>query len=275
MLPLDKLAAFVAVARLENVSRAARALHISQSPLSRQIRAFEDAVGVALFTRARKRLQLTPAGRALLADASDLLDAAAGVERRARAVARGARHLTIGYVAGAVYCGGLARDLARLRRRAPATTVELRAMRSADQVRALALGAIDVGYAYAPAGDGTLVAREPFLLAAPRDQPGRARELLQALPLITLPEATAARAQAELLGACARIGAVPRVGVEAADPAVVLALVGAGLGVGLVQAGLRPYASGAVRFVPLPKAFALDVSVYRRVRDPGFLEGVA
>ena len=38
---------------------------------------------------------------------------------------------------------------------------------------------------------------------------------------------------------------------------------------------LRPYASGAVRFVPLPKAFALDVSVYRRVRDPGFLEGVA
>lgn len=195
MLPLDKLAAFVAVARLENVSRAARALHISQSPLSRQIRAFEDAVGVALFTRARKRLQLTPAGRALLADASDLLDAAAGVERRARAVARGARHLTIGYVAGAVYCGGLARDLARLRRRAPATTVELRAMRSADQVRALALGAIDVGYAYAPAGDGTLVAREPFLLAAPRDQPGRARELLQALPLITLPEATAARAR--------------------------------------------------------------------------------
>lgn len=270
MLPLDKLAAFVTVARLENVSRAARVLHISQSPLSRQIRAFEDAVGVPLFTRARQRLRLTPAGQALLADASELLDAATRVERRARAVGSGARHLTVGYVAGAIYAGALPRDLAHVRRRSPTTTVELRAMRSADQARALELGAIDVGYAYAPTPGATLVAREAFALAAPRGQAGDARALLRALPLITLPEATAARAQAELLAGCARLGVVPRVGIEAADPAVVLALVGAGLGVGLVQAGLRPYATRAVRFVRVPAAFALDVAIYRRSREPTY-----
>ena len=270
MLPLEKLTMFVTVARLENVSRAARVLHISQSPLSRQLRAFEDAVGVELFTRERKRLRLTPAGRALLVEATGLLEASAGVERRVRAVASGARHVTIGYVAGAVYAGALTRDLERLRRRSPTTTVELRTMRSMDQARALELGAIDVAYTYAPtpAGAGTLVAQEAFMVAAPREPRGApARRLLTSMPLVTLPESTSARAQAELLAACARIGVVPKIGIEATDPAVVLALVGAGLGVALVQAGLRAYAPRSVRFLRLPAAFGLDVKIYRLARN--------
>ena len=137
MIELERLRAFVTVARTQNVTRAAELLHVSQSPLSRQILALEDGLGVALFTRERKRLRLTRAGRAFLADAEGLLRAAESVEQRARAWAKGeAGHLTIGYVAGAIYAGVLVTALERLRRRAPRATLELRPMRSHEQIHA-------------------------------------------------------------------------------------------------------------------------------------------
>lgn len=268
MIELERLRAFVTVARTQNVTRAAELLHVSQSPLSRQILALEDTLGVALFARERKRLRLTRAGRAFLADAEGLLRAAASVELRARAWAKGdAGHLTIGYVAGAIYAGVLVTALARLRRRAPRATLELRPMRSHEQMQALATGEIDVGYAYAPGDDGKLLAAEPFVLAVPRGERARsARLLLAKLPLITLPEAFSPKGHAELLAACGRIGAQPEVRIEASDPAVVLTLVGAGLGVALVQSGLMRHAPRTIRFVRLPAAFALDVRIYRLVR---------
>lgn len=268
MIELDRLRAFVTVAHTQNVTRAAEQLHVSQSPLSRQILALEDALGLQLFSREKKRLRLTRAGRAFLADAEGLLRAAASVELRARAWARGEDgHITIGYVAGAIHAGVLVPALERLRRRAPRATLELKPMRSHEQLQALASGAIDVGYAYAPGDGGELLATEPFVLAVPRGERARAaRLLLDKLPLVTLPEAFSAKGQAELLAACARIGAQPEVRIEASDPAVVLTLVGAGLGVALVQAGLVRHAPRTVRFVRLPAAFGLDVRIYRLVR---------
>lgn len=268
MIELERLRAFVTVARTQNVTRAAELLHVSQSPLSRQILALEDGLGVALFTRERKRLRLTRAGRAFLADAEGLLRAAESVEQRARAWAKGeAGHLTIGYVAGAIYAGVLVTALERLRRRAPQATLELRPMRSHEQLQALASGEIDVGYAYAPGESGTPLVVEPFVLAVPRGEKARsARQLLGKLPLITLPEAFSPKGHAELLAACERIGAHPEVRIEASDPAVVLTLVGAGLGVALVQTGLMRHAPRTVRFARLPAAFALDVRIYRLAR---------
>lgn len=60
--PLHLLRAFSGVTRFGSVSRAADALHLTQSAVSKQIRELEDWVGVALFERSRKRLALTPAG---------------------------------------------------------------------------------------------------------------------------------------------------------------------------------------------------------------------
>ncbi|GKT23574.1 LysR substrate-binding domain-containing protein [Acidovorax sp. SUPP3334] len=72
--PLHLLRAFCTVARFGGVSRAAEALHLTQSAVSKQMQELERWVGIALFERSRKRLTLTPAGeryekavRALLA----------------------------------------------------------------------------------------------------------------------------------------------------------------------------------------------------------------
>jgi DNA-binding transcriptional LysR family regulator len=80
---LDQLRYFVTVAEVGTTHAAARALHVSQPPLSRQIRALEDEIGVELFERSARGMRLRPAGRvflertrAILSALDDAVDAA-------------------------------------------------------------------------------------------------------------------------------------------------------------------------------------------------------
>jgi DNA-binding transcriptional LysR family regulator len=84
---LRHLRYFVAVAEMENVSRAALKLHVSQPALGRQIRDLEDEIGFLLFERTAKSVRLTAAGRAFLNRARVLLQDADEAVKKARAVA--------------------------------------------------------------------------------------------------------------------------------------------------------------------------------------------
>jgi DNA-binding transcriptional LysR family regulator len=93
---LRHLRYFVAVAEMENVSRAAiEKLHVAQPSLSRQIRDLEDEIGVQLFERTAKSVRLTDAGRAFFDEARAILKHADEAVLRARGVA-GNQELRVG-----------------------------------------------------------------------------------------------------------------------------------------------------------------------------------
>jgi LysR family transcriptional regulator, benzoate and cis,cis-muconate-responsive activator of ben and cat genes len=95
---LRHLRYFVAVAEMENVSKAALKLHVSQPALSRQIRDLEDEIGFSLLERTAKSVRLTDAGRKFLDDARILLQKADEAVTKARAVAgAGPTELHVGY----------------------------------------------------------------------------------------------------------------------------------------------------------------------------------
>src|SRR4051812_37654769 len=101
---LRHLRYFVAVAEELHFRRAAERLHISQPPLSQQIRQLEAELGVQLLERSRRRVELTAAGAAFHLRAREILDAVDDAARLARRVQRGeVGRLSIGFVGSAMY----------------------------------------------------------------------------------------------------------------------------------------------------------------------------
>lgn len=86
---LAQLEYFIAVAEEQNLTRAAARLHISQPPLSRQIRSLEDELGVALFCRGTGGMRLLPDGEELLREAREITSRVHSLPRLLRRQGRG------------------------------------------------------------------------------------------------------------------------------------------------------------------------------------------
>lgn len=81
---LNALRAFEAMARTGRATLAAEELHVTHSAVSRQVKALEQSLGVRLFTGPKHRLELTPAGAALLPALTAAFDQIAGAVRQVR-----------------------------------------------------------------------------------------------------------------------------------------------------------------------------------------------
>src|SRR5690349_7927246 len=101
---LSHLRCFVAVAEELHFGKAAGRLHMTQPPLSRQIRLLEDSVGARLLERTSRSVRLTPAGEAFYEDAVGILRLTQQATANARRTATGeGGRVVVGYTAVAGY----------------------------------------------------------------------------------------------------------------------------------------------------------------------------
>lgn len=162
---------FIAVADLLNFTKAAQQLHIAQPPLSRQIRQLEDELGVELFARNKRRIQLTRAGRIFLEEARKLAVQAEHAREAAQRAQQGAlKLLRIGIGAG------LARAIGNVvvehHRHSPDIDIECKDIFSSPQNEALRTGEIDVGFLRPPVDQVNLncelLFEEQFVVIMPK-----------------------------------------------------------------------------------------------------------
>jgi DNA-binding transcriptional LysR family regulator len=239
---------FVAVAEELHFGRAARRLHISQPPLSQQIAALEQEVGVPLLKRTSRSVELTEAGKRFLDEAREALAQADKAVALARRAAQGEiGRIQIGFVP---ICGVIPVAIRRFMTRHPGIRVTLRNQESSEQLDAILRGRMDVGFVHAPVSvrglECVTVERHPLVAALPSRHPlaGQrtiAWEALQGEPFIGFPRAAAPAAYDVLWARFREAGLDPNVVHETDSLLARLRMIGAGLGVALVP-------SYAVRF---------------------------
>ncbi|QEZ47618.1 LysR family transcriptional regulator [Cupriavidus oxalaticus] len=251
---LRQLRYFVTVAEELHFGRAAQRLSMTQPPLSQQIQALEEEIGVPLFVRTRRSVALTPAGAQWLPEVRRVLADAAALPGLAQRLARGELgSLSLAFVSTADY-GILPDLLRRFRARHPAVQLQLREATSDVQLEALLEGAIDAGLVIRPQlpamphGLAYLpLVSEPLVLAVPdgwRPAGGLAQDGKVSLreaasdPLIIFPRRSAPAFYDIITGYYAREGLVPAIAQEAIQMQTIVSLVSAGMGVALVPASL-------------------------------------
>jgi len=145
---LRHLRYFIAVAEESSLGRAAHRLHVSQPALSQQISGLEDELGLKLFKRSSRGVELTEAGRAFLTGGRRVLLAAQEAAERAKEAATGERgRLVIGSL-GASTISFLTDVLARFREHNPLVEITLLHMNNRVQVDAVLDGSIMLGIGY-------------------------------------------------------------------------------------------------------------------------------
>ncbi|MEU5880132.1 LysR substrate-binding domain-containing protein [Spirillospora sp. NPDC047279] len=236
---------FVIVAEELHFGRAAERLGMAQPPLSQRIQRLERELGVRLFDRSSRRVELTAAGRLLLDEAREILTRV----ERVHSLAERARRGEIGTIRAGLPpdLGGavVAALIAAFRERRPDLRLDLREISSAEQVRALGEGTLDAGVVRHPIdsrglGLGPMLGQHVGVLLPSAEPPSaepRGTEThlsdLAGRELVVFPREEAPGAYDELLASCRRNGYDPPVVHEARHPQFALGLVLAGTAVAL------------------------------------------
>lgn len=255
---IDLLRAFVETADAGAMSRAARALGVSQPALTLQVQKLERHLGAALFRRHGRGVALTASGQALYPRARRILDELRAAEDAVRAdgdaAAAALRVGAIPTIAPYVVPDALRRLPESARRR-----VELHEDYSAALARRLLDGALDVVIAAQPHPfehlELEVLGTDALLVAVPATHPAARRgritlEQLRDAPAVTLDPVHCLGEQ--VAGFCSSRQVLPTVVCRTAQLATVLSLVGAGIGVSIVPAMAASRASGTrAAFVPL------------------------
>jgi DNA-binding transcriptional LysR family regulator len=257
-LDLRRIRHFVVLAETLNYRKAAQLLHMTQPPLTVSIQKLEGELGVRLFERDAKGVQLTRSGLAVLGEARLILQHAEGFAEMASLAETGrAGVLRIGFTGSATH-GVLQRLVPRVRAELPRVELLLREGSSMGIVQALATGDMDAGLLWTPVlkpmgAEFQILQRDTLVAALPKGHRLATKKSLRLADLADEPFVTYDALQAEgmrsvCMMACQRAGFVPRAAQEAVQVHTVLTLVESGLGVALVPGLVRNPSSEHVVF---------------------------
>ncbi|MCB1888467.1 MAG: LysR family transcriptional regulator [Rhodocyclaceae bacterium] len=276
---LRQLRYFVAVAEEGHIGRAATRLHLSQPPLTRQIQQLEADLGVTLFTRTPRGMELTPAGALFLEEARNIRALVEQATERTQRAGQG----RLGRLDVAIFGSGILDVIPKLLRafgnRYPDVKVVLHTMTKAEQIEALRQKRITAGFNRMVAPLDDIVAHpvitETLLLAVPTDHPLAAREAvpfaeLANHPLVLFPSGGRPNFIDKVISLCDQAGFEPSISQEVGDAVTGVALVASGFGVCLVPASATTLQLPGVVYRPVceaPKGFSVDLSCMHRAGD--------
>ncbi|HEY9900380.1 MAG TPA: LysR substrate-binding domain-containing protein [Pantanalinema sp.] len=278
---LRHLRYFVAVAEELHFGKAAERLHMAQPPLSHQIRVLEEELGVTLFHRTNRRVQLSEAGGAFLDEVYRLfaqLDLAVRTARRANRGEIG--RLRLGFVNSASY--QLLPEICRaFRSEYPDVVLDLHEHTSDFRLETLEDGTLDVGLYRADAEHFrqqlpatlhmTTVSREPLAIVLPAGHRLAGQEAISVAalasePFILSPQRVYPSYHDQIVRLCLALGFTPRIVQEPVMLTTIMSLVSAGIGVSIVPTSLRQLAWSGVTFASIadPDAVSDMVAIWRR-----------
>lgn len=255
---LRHLKIFLVVAQELNLTRAAAKLHITQPPLSREIKKIEKNLGTQLFMRGTHGLTLTATGNVLQEQARHILARVESLEETINRMERGQKpHMGIGFVPSVFYdqLPLLVKEI----RQKDNIDLALAELTTIQQVEALKTGEIDLGFGRLRIDDPDLeqvvLFDEPMLAAVPRDHPltrtSPSLEQLADYPLILFPSKPRPSLADQTLGLFRRRCIKVQVIQETNELQTALSLVASNLGIALVPAQVRHVQRRGTSFISL------------------------
>jgi len=220
----------------------------------------EEELGVKLFDRTRRTIQMTDAGIYFLKEAQQLLLHVEQAVETARRIYQGlAGRLTVGFV-GSVVHTFLPEGLRIFRERFPDVELVLQELNTAEQIGSLHAGRIDVGFLYLDAQDPMLTSqrltRAPLMVVLPKKHAlsGRKslniRELAQE-PFIANTRSSEPVVRDAFISLCRSAGFSPKITQESGHVQTVLGLVASGLGACLLPDFIKNIRRPGVQYIPL------------------------
>lgn len=275
MADIRQMRYFVALAETLHFGRAAERLHLTQPPLSRQIAALEQELGVRLLERHSRQVTLTCAGQRFLEDCRAVIAAFDQACRNAQLTGRGELgELSIAFMMHAAHTV-IPSLVRRFTTSNPRVRVELREVIPSSIIDAVLAGRYDAGIGFAPGAsvrgiEVRPIHRERLCLVVPNSHALASRASvtvrdLEGEALIAAPGDVASTLREAILSFCHAGGFEPDIRMEAQLQQTIVSLVAEGIGIALVPESMRKIAMAGVTFCDLEDAPAVEhVLIWRK-----------
>ncbi|MBP0724634.1 LysR family transcriptional regulator [Bacillus sp. RG28] len=247
---LRQLHYFLTVAEELHFGRAAKRLQMTQPPLSQQIQQLENELGVLLFKRTKRHVELTKAGTTFLEGVTRTLEQLNQTIDSSQRAQRGEiGKLEVGFVGSATY-DILPPLIREYQNQYPNVELKLQELSTPNQINELDHQKLDIGFVRPPIqGDAItseIIHETPCILALPKHHPlTKEKEIqvsmLQNQPFIVVSRNIWPELYDDIVALCRNEGFSLQIKQEATEYQTVIGLIAAGIGIAIVPASMKNY----------------------------------